>query len=101
MRQINFNIKDRKVLYGILTIALVCVFTLTIAYAVLNAVLTIQGSAQVTSADWDIHLANPKVTNGSVTTTVPTLTSGKNALQLTLIDILGKETYATYMLSIY
>ena len=30
-----------------------------------------------------------------------TLTSGKNALQLTLIDILGKETYATYMLSIY
>ena len=71
MRQINFNIKDRKVLYGILTIALVCVFTLTIAYAALNAVLTISGSAQVTSADWDIHLANPKVTNGSVTTNVP------------------------------
>ena len=71
MRQINFNIKDRKVLYGILTIALVCVFTLTIAYAALNAVLTISGSAQVTSADWDIHLANPKVTNGSATTNVP------------------------------
>ena len=71
MKQLNFNIKDRKVLYGILTIALVCVFTLTIAYAALNAVLTIQGTAQVTSADWDIHLANPKVTNGSATTNVP------------------------------
>ena len=41
MKRININIKDRKVLYGILTIALVCVFTLTIAYAALNAVLTI------------------------------------------------------------
>ena len=71
MKRLNFNIKDRKVLYGILTIALVCVFTLTIAYAALNAVLTISGSAQVTSADWDIHLANPKVTNGSATTNVP------------------------------
>ena len=71
MRQINFNIKDRKVLYGILTIALICVFTLTIAYAALNAVLTIQGTAQVSSADWDIHLANPKVTTGSATTNVP------------------------------
>ena len=89
MRQINFNIKDRKVLYGILTIALVCVFTLTIAYAALNAVLTIQGSAQVTSADWDIHLANPKVTNGSVTTTVPTLTTGKSLTFSTTLNMPG------------
>ena len=71
MRKFNFNLKDRKVLYGILTVALVCVFTLTIAYAALNAVLTISGSAQVNAADWDIHLANPKVTTGSATTNVP------------------------------
>jgi len=71
MKRLNFNIKDRKILYGILTIALVCVFTLTIAYAALNAVLTIQGTAQVSSADWDIHLANPKVASGSATTNVP------------------------------
>ena len=38
MNRLNFNIKDRKMLYGILTIALVCVFSLTIAYAALNAV---------------------------------------------------------------
>ena len=71
MKRLNFNIKDRKILTLGLCLILVCVFTLTIAYAALNAVLTIQGSAQVTSADWDIHLANPKVTSGSATTNVP------------------------------
>ena len=89
MKRLNFNIKDRKVLYGILTIALVCVFTLTIAYAALNAVLTIQGTAQVSSADWDIHLANPRVTNGSVTTTVPTLTTGKSLTFSTTLNMPG------------
>ena len=78
MKRINFNIKDRKVLTLGLCLVAVCVFTLTIAYATLNTVLTIQGSAQVTSSNWDVHLANPKVTNGSVTTTVPTLTTGKS-----------------------
>jgi len=71
MKRINFNIKDRKILTLGLCLILVCVFTLTIAYAALNAVLTIQGTAQVSSADWDIHLANPKVTSGSATTNVP------------------------------
>ena len=89
MKRLNFNIKDRKVLYGILTIALVCVFTLTIAYAALNAVLTISGSAQVTSADWDIHLANPKVTNGSATTDVPSITSGKTLSFSTTLNMPG------------
>ena len=39
MKRININIKDRKVLYGILTIALVCVFSLTIVYAALSITL--------------------------------------------------------------
>ena len=73
MNRINFNIKDRKLLYGVLSIVLICVFTLSIAYAALSVTLNIQGSAQVTSADWNIHFANPVVTNGSVTTNVPTL----------------------------
>ena len=89
MKRIDFNIKDRKILYGILTITLVCIFTLTIAYAALNAVLTIQGSAQVTSANWDVHLANPKVINGSVTTTVPTLTTGKSLAFSTTLNMPG------------
>ena len=89
MKRLNFNIKDRKILTLGLCLILVCVFTLTIAYAALNAVLTIQGSAQVTSADWDIHLANPKVTNGSVTTTAPTLTSGKSLTFSTILNMPG------------
>ena len=89
MKRLNFNIKDRKMLYGILSIVLVCVFSLTIVYAALSAGLTIQGSAQVTSADWDIHLANPKVTSGSVTTTVPTITSGKTLSFSTTLNIPG------------
>ena len=75
MKRLNFNIKDRKLLYGILTIVMICVFTLTIAYAALNAVLTISGNARVTAADWDIYLNNPRVTNGSVTTNVPEIKS--------------------------
>ena len=89
MKRINFNIKDRKVLTLGLCLILVCVFTLTIAYAALNAVLTISGNAQVSSADWDVHLANPKVTNGSVTTTVPTLTTGKSLTFSTILNMPG------------
>ena len=89
MKRLNFNIKDRKVLYGILIIALVCVFTLTIAYAALNAVLTIQGTAQVSSADWDIHLANPKVTNGSATTNVPQIKTNSTMDFTTTLNMPG------------
>ena len=89
MKRLNFNIKDRKLLTLGLCLILVCVFTLTIAYAALSAVLTISGSAQVTSADWDIHLANPKVTNGSVATTVPSITSGKTLSFSTTLNMPG------------
>ena len=89
MKRLSFNIKDRKVLTLGLCLVAICVFTLTIAYAALNAVLTIQGSAQVSSADWDVHLANPKVTNGSVTTTVPTLTTGKSLTFSTTLNMPG------------
>ena len=89
MKRRNFNIKDRKVLTLGLCLVAVCVFTLTVAYAALNAVLTIQGSAQVTSSNWDVHLANPKVTNGSATTTVPTLATGKSLTFSTTLNMPG------------
>ena len=54
MKRLNFNIKDRKVLTLGLCMILVCVFTLTIVYAALSAVLTISGNARVSAADWDI-----------------------------------------------
>ena len=73
MKKINFNIKDRKILTLSLSLILVCVFTLTVAYSALTAVLTIQGNARVSAADWDIYLNNPRVTNGSATTNVPVI----------------------------
>ena len=89
MKRINFNIKDRKVLTLGLCLVVVCVFTLTIAYAALNAVLTIQGSAQVTSSNWDIHLANPKVRNGSATTTVPSIITSSTVEFSTTLNMPG------------
>ena len=89
MRRINFNIKDRKILTLGLCLILVCVFTLTIAYAALNAVLTIQGSAQVTSSNWDVHLANPKVINGSATTTVPSIITSSTVEFSTTLNMPG------------
>ena len=76
MKRLNFNIKDRKVLTLGLCLVAVCVFTLTIAYAALVTTLNISGYAQVSASNWNIHLANAKVKNGSATTTVPTITSG-------------------------
>ena len=69
----NKFIKDRKTLSLVLCLVLVCIFSLTIAYSALSAVLTIQGNARVSAADWDIYLNNPRVTNGSATTDVPVI----------------------------
>ena len=73
MKRLNFNIKDRKVLTLGLCLVVICVFTLTVAYAALNAVLTISGNAEVVSSTWDIYLDNPRVTGGSATTNVPVI----------------------------
>ena len=89
MKRINFNIKDRKLLTLGLCLVLVCVFTLTVAYSALNAVLTISGSAQVSSADWDIHLANPKVKNGSATTNLPIIKTNSTLEFETTLDMPG------------
>ena len=89
MKRLNFNIKDRKVLTLGLCLVIVCVFTLTIAYAALNAVLTIQGSAQVTSSNWDLHLAKPKVRNGSATTTVPSIITSSTVEFSTTLNMPG------------
>ena len=89
MKRLNFNIKDRKVLTLGLCMILVCVFTLTIAYAALSAVLTISGNARVSAADWDIYLANPKVTNGSATTIVPSIKTSSTVEFSTTLSMPG------------
>ncbi len=74
MKRINFNIKDRKTLSLVLCLVLVSVFTLTIAYAALNAVLTIQGTAEVVASTWNIYLDNPRLSPGSEDIYEPTIT---------------------------
>ena len=73
MKRLNVNLKDRKTLTLVLGLVLVSVFTLTVAYSALSAVLTIQGNARVSAADWDIYLSNPRVTSGSATINVPVI----------------------------
>ena len=85
----KFNIKDGKVLTLGLCLVAVCVFTLTIAYAALNAVLTIQGSAKVSSAEWDIYLSNPRVTNGSATTDIPQIKTSSTLEFSTTLNLPG------------
>ena len=76
MNRLNLS---RRTLYIILSIVLISMFTLTIAYAALNVTLTISGSAEVAASTWDVHLDNVKVTNGSVSGNVPTITSAISA----------------------
>ena len=73
MNRINFS---RRTLYIVLSIVLISVFTLTIAYAALSVTLNISGSAEVASSNWDVHLDNVKVAKGSVSGNVPTITNG-------------------------
>ena len=89
MKRLNFNIKDRKVLTLGLCLVAVCVFTLTIAYSALNAILTINGNARVSAADWDIYLNNPRVTNGSATSDVPIIKTSSTVEFSTTLNMPG------------
>ena len=64
-------LQDRKTLYLVLTIVVISVFTLSIAYAAMSAVLEIHGNSEVVASSWDIHLDNIKVKSGSVSANAP------------------------------
>ena len=73
----DFFTRDKKALYMILGIVLISVFSLTIVYAALSVTLNITGSTEITASNWDIHLANPTVKSGSVSSITPSI-SGNN-----------------------
>ena len=78
----NFNdffSRDRKILYIVLSIVMVSVLTLTVVYAALSTTLNINGQAEVSSASWDIHLANVQLNSRSATTTAPAIVDSKTA----------------------
>ena len=55
------------------------IISLGLGYAYINSDLSINGTAQVNSANWDVHWANVQVTNGSVSgsnvVTAPTISN--------------------------
>ena len=89
MKRLNVNLKDRKTLTLGLCLILVSVFTLTVAYSALSAVLTINGNARVSAANWDIYLNNPRVTSGSVTTDVPVIKTSSTLEFSTTLNMPG------------
>ena len=86
MRNINIKelLKNRKTLYLTLTIILISVLSLTVVYAALSTVLNITGSSQITASNWDIHLANPSVSSGSVNNNLPTINGNNLSFNATL-----------------
>ena len=82
-------LQDRKTLYLVLCIAVVSVFTLSIAYAAMSAVLEIHGNSEVVASSWNIHLENVKVKSGGVSTNAPQI-SGTSTLSFDVdLDIPG------------
>ena len=79
MKRIQNLLQDRKTLYLVLCIAVVSVFTLSIAYAAMETVLEIHGNSEVVASSWDIHLENAQVKSGSVATNAPVI-SGNSTL---------------------
>ena len=54
---------------------IILVLGLGIGYAYINSDLKINGTAQVKSANWDVHWANIAITNGSVNASSPTISN--------------------------
>ena len=75
----NILSTDRKTLYIVLSIVMVSVLTLTVVYAALSTTLNINGTAEVTAANWDIYLDNVQLNSNSTTTNVPTITNKTTA----------------------
>ena len=72
-------LQDRKTLYLVLAIVMVSVFTLSVAYAAMSAVLEIHGNSEIVASSWDIHLENAQVKSGSVSANAPVI-SGNSTL---------------------
>ena len=54
---------------------IILILGLGIGYSYINSDLNINGTAQVNSANWDVHWANIQVTNGSVSASSPTISN--------------------------
>ena len=69
---------------------IILILGLGIGYAYINSDLNINGTAQVNSANWDVHWANIQVTNGSVSgtnvVTAPTISNSTTVNYSIILD---------------
>ena len=92
MKKISINNlinSDRKILYVILSVVLISIFSLTIVYAALFVSLNITGNAEVVASSWDIHLDNVQLNSQSATTTAPSITNATTASFSTTLNMPG------------
>ena len=80
---------NRKLLYLLFAIVLVSISTLTLVYAALNVTLNIVGTADISAASWDVHLANVNVNTQSVSGNDPTISGGTTATFSTKLEVPG------------
>ena len=57
---------------------LILLLAVSVGYALLSTTLKINGTATISKNNWSVYWANPVVTEGSVTTTAPTLSPEEN-----------------------
>ena len=81
--------RNRKSLYIFFAIALISISTLTIVYAALSVTLNITGTADISSASWDVHLDNVNVNTQSVSGNAPTIIGGTTATFSTKLEVPG------------
>lgn len=62
----NRVIVNKKYLTIVLVAMIIAVFSLSVAYAALSVTLSIEGNAQVSASNWDVHLENVRVNSESV-----------------------------------
>ena len=72
------NIRRKKFLYLILGVVIISILSLSIVYAALSSTLSILGNSEVVASNWDIHLDNIDVTDGSVSANSPSIDSNSS-----------------------
>lgn len=70
--------KNRK----FIIIAMILLLLISVGYAALSTTLTINGTANISAASWNVYFTNIQTTNGSVIPTVAPTVSGTSTVTL-------------------
>lgn len=95
--------KERRIKVLCLAALIVAVLGLTVAFAALSQTLTINGSANVDAATWDIHIENLKVGTISGDANVisePTISSDGKSIENFKVSLTKPGDYVSYTFDI-